>query len=104
MNIKNYFFALYILYFFAKEIKCLHEMVLGPWVLICSFTPIFLEKIAGGHNLPTVFLCWFNKHQNQVPLTTWNSKKKRWFCVLVKNRKYLLFGQKALDSTMFSVA
>ena len=31
-------------------------------------------------------------------------RKKDGFCVLVKNRKYLLFGQKALDSTMFSVA
>lgn len=49
--------CIFSFYFFAKEIKCLHEMVLGPWVLICSFTPIFLEKTAGGRNLLTVFLC-----------------------------------------------
>ena len=58
MNIKNYsLLCMFSFYFFAKEIKCLHEMVLGPWVLIYSFTLIFLEKIAGGHNLPAVFLC-----------------------------------------------
>lgn len=73
--------------------ECLHEMALGPWVLIYSL--ILLEKIAGGRNLQTVFLCWrHNKHQKQVFSQPEIQSKSVW-CVLVKNRKCLLFGQKS---------
>lgn len=83
MNIKNYFFALYILFLTLtckrdKNVYMKWYKDPGFWfALLLPF--FFLEKIAVGHNLPTVFLCWYNKHQNQVSLTTWNSKKKRWF-------------------------
>lgn len=100
MNIKNYFFALYILFLLLckKEIKMFIWNGIRTRLWFTLLLPFFLEKIAGGHNLPTVFLCWYNKHQNQVSLTTWNSKKKKVvFVSWWKNRKYLLFGQKALD-------
>lgn len=61
--------------------KCFHEMALESWVLIYSFILILLKKIAGGHNLQTVFFCWrHNMHQNPVSFTAWTPKQKCFMC------------------------
>lgn len=104
MNRKNYFITLcivFLAFLCQKKKKIVTENLYRKWhwdpgFWFYSFTLILLEKIAGGDNLQTVFLCWWhNKHQNQVSFTTWNPKKNSVLCVLVKKRKYLLFGQKS---------